>query len=286
MQFAVDDRGRPGLHRHRSSEIEILDACPLTLPGLDAVVLARRWPGFAAVEVAAGDEDEAAVLGHRPAPPGRDRRRRRTPHRIEQLAGPTVLQHGLEGHRLTGSAAGFWQVHPAALRSFAAAVIDGLCPRPGEAVLELYAGAGAMTVALADAVGESGSVLGLEGSRGAVADAGRNLAGICWAEVREAAVDAEAVAGCGFRPDLVVLDPPRTGAGRAVTEALLRLAPRAVGYVACDPAVLARDVRTAIDGGWRLASLRAFDAFPMTAHIECVAVLTPGTEDLPRPTEQ
>jgi tRNA/tmRNA/rRNA uracil-C5-methylase (TrmA/RlmC/RlmD family) len=115
----------------------------------------------------------------------------------------------------------------------------------------------------------------LEGDPAAVADGRLNLRGVPWAEIREAAVDATAVAGSGIRPDLVVLDPPRTGAGRAVTEALLRLGPRAVGYVACDPAALARDVRTAVDRGWRLTSLRAFDAFPMTAHVECVAVLAP-----------
>jgi tRNA/tmRNA/rRNA uracil-C5-methylase (TrmA/RlmC/RlmD family) len=97
-----------------------------------------------------------------------------------------------------------------------------------------------------------------------------------WAQIRHAAVDAAAVAGCGVEPDFVVLDPPRTGAGRAVTEAILALSPRAVSYVACDPAALARDVAIAVGNGWRLASLRAFDAFPMTAHVECVAVLAPA----------
>jgi tRNA/tmRNA/rRNA uracil-C5-methylase (TrmA/RlmC/RlmD family) len=275
MQFAVDGRGRAGLHRHRSTDIEVLDRCPLTAPGLDAVVLGRRWRGFAAVEVAVGDDGELAVLGHQPAPPGRDRRRRRGAARVDLVAGPAALEHRLGPHRLTGSAAGFWQVHPAALATFAGAVTDGLRPRAGETVLELYAGAGAMTVALADAVGESGRVVALEGDPAAVADGRLNLRGVPWAEIREAAVDATAVAGSGIRPDLVVLDPPRTGAGRAVTEALLRLGPRAVGYVACDPAALARDVRTAVDRGWRLTSLRAFDAFPMTAHVECVAVLAP-----------
>jgi tRNA/tmRNA/rRNA uracil-C5-methylase (TrmA/RlmC/RlmD family) len=237
------------------------------------VVLHRRWPGFDAVEVAVGDAGPPAVLGHRPAPPGRDRRRRRRPHRVERLEGPAALEHTLGRHRLSASAAGFWQVHPAALTTFAAALVDELRPRPGDTVLELYAGAGALTAALADAVGESGRIVALEGSRAAVADAERNLLGLPWAQVRHAAVDAAAVAGCGIAPDLAVLDPPRTGAGRAVTEALLALRPRSVGYVACDPAALARDVAVAAESGWRLASLRAFDAFPMTAHVECVAVL-------------
>ena len=76
-------------------------------------------------------------------------------------------------------------------------------------------------------------------------------------------------------PDVVVLDPPRSGAGRESMQALLALRPRAVGYVACDPAALARDVAVARDAGWRLTALRAFDAFPMTHHVECVALLEP-----------
>ena len=75
---------------------------------------------------------------------------------------------------------------------------------------------------------------------------------------------------------MVVLDPPRTGAGRDVMGAILQTQPRAVIYVACDPAALARDVRTAVDAGWRLADLAAFDAFPMTHHVECIATLRPG----------
>jgi tRNA/tmRNA/rRNA uracil-C5-methylase (TrmA/RlmC/RlmD family) len=72
-----------------------------------------------------------------------------------------------------------------------------------------------------------------------------------------------------------VLDPPRAGIGAATMAAVVALQPRCVGYLSCDPATLARDVRAALDLGWSLASLRAFDAFPMTQHVECVALLLP-----------
>ena len=81
--------------------------------------------------------------------------------------------------------------------------------------------------------------------------------------------------GSGFAPDLIVLDPPRSGAGAALTTALCGLGARAVGYVSCDPASLARDLAAAAATGWELTGLRAFDAFPMTHHVECVAVLEP-----------
>ena len=74
--------------------------------------------------------------------------------------------------------------------------------------------------------------------------------------------------------DLVVLDPPRTGARRDVVEGIVALAPRAVAYVACDPAALARDVAIFAEHGYPLTSLRAFDLFPMTHHVKCVAVLS------------
>ncbi|MDT4941061.1 MAG: hypothetical protein QOJ34_1150, partial [Pseudonocardiales bacterium] len=177
------------------------------------------------------------------------------------------------------SAGGFWQVHPAAAAALAEALLDAVRPGPGERVLDLYAGAGAFTSVLAEAVGPSGAVLGIEAAPGAVADSVRNLADLPWAQVRRARVTADTLADLADLdggPHVVVLDPPRAGAGRDVMRAILELAPRTVGYVSCDPATLARDVAVARDAGWRLSSLRAFDAFPMTQHVECVASLHPG----------
>ena len=73
--------------------------------------------------------------------------------------------------------------------------------------------------------------------------------------------------------DLVVLDPPRAGAGRDVVERLAVLRPRAIAYVACDPATLGRDLRLAEAHGYEVAQLSAYDAFPMTHHMETIAIL-------------
>ncbi len=77
-----------------------------------------------------------------------------------------------------------------------------------------------------------------------------------------------------MRPDIVVLDPPRAGAGKGVMQAIMGLRPRVIAYVACDPASLGRDLAVALGEGWQIASFRAFDAFPMTHHVECVVMLT------------
>jgi tRNA/tmRNA/rRNA uracil-C5-methylase (TrmA/RlmC/RlmD family) len=175
---------------------------------------------------------------------------------------------------------GFWQVHPAAADALVGAVYGFAAAAAGETVLDLYAGAGLFGGALAPSVGSSGRVVCVEADPAACAAADANLAGFAQAEVWEGTVDADGLAGLlaelGTPPDVVVLDPPRAGAGRAVSDLLARTGARAVVYVACDPAALARDVATFAAAGYRLAALRAFDAFPMTAHVEAVALLAPG----------
>jgi tRNA/tmRNA/rRNA uracil-C5-methylase (TrmA/RlmC/RlmD family) len=179
--------------------------------------------------------------------------------------------------RVTGTA--FWQVHPAAAATFVQVVLDQLQPRAGERALDLYGGVGLFAAALAERVGPTGAVAAVEGDPRALADARRNLHDLPWVQLHHGPVArllAPALAGLpGGVADLVVLDPPRVGAGEAVIAALCAARPRAISYVACDPAALARDLRTAAGHGYRLTQLRAFDAFPMTHHVECIALLQP-----------
>jgi tRNA/tmRNA/rRNA uracil-C5-methylase (TrmA/RlmC/RlmD family) len=138
---------------------------------------------------------------------------------------------------------------------------------------------GLFSAALARAVGPGGRVLAVESDRQAVEDARLNLADLPQVTVTRGRVDGAlgdlGVGGtAGHRSDIVVLDPPRTGARRGVVTAVARHSPRAVAYVACDPAALARDVAFFAEQGYGLTSLRAFDLFPMTHHVECVAILT------------
>ena len=276
ITYAVDADGRPGLHRHRDSTVEHVDRCLLGVPGVgDADALSQTWPGLSGVEVARGDDGSRTVLAHRPGR-GRHSRGRRPPDTVQVIEGPAQLERHVGDRELTAPASGFWQVHPAALSTLSAALIEAVSVERGESVLELYAGAGALTVSLADAVGADGVVLGIESDAAAVSAAERNLVALPWASVRRARVDASLLAELGIDPDIVVLDPPRAGAGAEVMRALIALGPRRIGYVSCDAGSLARDVQAAVDAGWRLARLEAFDAFPMTSHVECLALLTPN----------
>jgi tRNA/tmRNA/rRNA uracil-C5-methylase (TrmA/RlmC/RlmD family) len=269
VQWAAAADGTLGLRRHRSHDVEPIDFCPLGASGVGEP--AAPPSGFTGVEAVRGDDGKLSVLGRAPGP-GRQARGRRPPDRIRLLSGPARLRHAVAGRTFEVDAAGFWQVHPHAAQAFAGALLDMVRVRPGEQVLDLYAGAGLFTALLADAVGPGGEVVGVEMSEQAVADAEANVADLPQASVVRARVVPEVVT----EADVVVLDPPRSGAGRDVMAAVAARTRRVVGYVACDPATLARDLRVAVDVGWRLAALRAFDAFPMTQHVECVAVLSRG----------
>ncbi|MFN8189588.1 MAG: TRAM domain-containing protein [Nocardioidaceae bacterium] len=182
-----------------------------------------------------------------------------------------VVAAGVE-HAFSVAGDGFWQVHPGAPTALVEAVLAMLDPRPGEWVVDLYAGVGLFSSFLADRVGPTGSVVAVEGDPVAALHARQNLETHPSARVLAASV-VEALGGLDGPVDAVVLDPPRQGARREVVEPIVALAPRAVVYVACDPAALARDVALFADGGYRLSALRAFDLFPMTHHVECVALL-------------
>jgi tRNA/tmRNA/rRNA uracil-C5-methylase (TrmA/RlmC/RlmD family) len=176
------------------------------------------------------------------------------------------------GRRWAVPADGFWQVHPAAADTLAAAVMDGLQPEPGERALDLYCGVGLFTGVLADA---GCRVWGLESNHTAVDHARTNLADVA-DRVKIIAGRVERRVGRLPRPvDLVVLDPPRTGAGATVMRAVVARSPRAIAYVACDPAALARDLATAGTHGYHPGKITAYDLFPMTHHVECVAILSP-----------
>jgi tRNA/tmRNA/rRNA uracil-C5-methylase (TrmA/RlmC/RlmD family) len=259
VTWAVAEDGSAGLRRHRSHEVVPVDSCRIAHPLVDEAGVTRTtWPGRGSVEVSASvATGERLVL-----PDGRG-------------DGALTEVVGDRGFRVTGG--GFWQVHPGAAATLLAAVMDGLQPQPGDTALDLYGGVGLFTARLAEVVGPTGRVTLVESDRVAVADARHNLAELPAVRVERGRVDHVLRRLRTGRADLVVLDPPRSGAGRAVVDLVARqVRPRRVAYVACDPAALARDLTWFAERGYRLTGLRAFDIFPMTHHVECVALLEPA----------
>jgi tRNA/tmRNA/rRNA uracil-C5-methylase (TrmA/RlmC/RlmD family) len=168
------------------------------------------------------------------------------------------------------AADGFWQVHPAAADTLVEAVLEGVQPRTGEKAFDLYCGVGLFTGALAD---HGCEVWAVEQGKAAIQAAHRNLRDVARRVHLSVGRVERQITRLPRSADVVVLDPPRTGAGKAVLQAVTARAPRVIAYVACDPAALARDLGTAQALGYSLKGLRAFDLFPMTHHVECVALL-------------
>jgi tRNA/tmRNA/rRNA uracil-C5-methylase (TrmA/RlmC/RlmD family) len=186
------------------------------------------------------------------------------------------------GHSMSFAVAadGFWQVHPSAPSVLVGAVLDLLEPQAGERVLDLYAGVGLFARFVGALTGSGSRLVAVEADREACVHARANLG-----EHRGAVVECgptERVLRTMYDEpfDLVVLDPPREGAKRAVVEQVVDRRPRAVAYVACDPAALGRDVAIFAEHGYALQAVRAFDLFPMTHHVECVALLIKTGSDL------
>jgi tRNA/tmRNA/rRNA uracil-C5-methylase (TrmA/RlmC/RlmD family) len=285
VQFAVGENGVAGLRAHRSHRVIDVGRCLIAHPALtDLGITARRWPGAASVEalVSPGSGERTVIVASSAAKSGEDLAAdsvlRRTGHRLAPVRGRGYLTQRAAGRDWRVSAGAFWQVHPGAADALAEAVLAGLEPRPGDAALDLYCGAGLFAGVLARAVGPGGAVIGVEANRVAVRDARHNLREWPWARVRAGDV-AEVLAGGSAVPPsagLVAADPPRSGLAREVIEYLgsARSGAAKLAYVSCDPATLARDIGLLGDRGWNLDGLRAFDAFPMTHHVECVAILT------------
>lgn len=264
VAFLADDEGLLGLRRNHSHDLVRIESCLIAVPSMATTqTLARRWPPGSAVQVTVSNTGNEVVIVKNEA------------GGQEILGVPQVDQKVLD--RIFRVAAdGFWQVHPAAPKVLSEAVIDSLSPVAGDSGLDLYAGAGLFTGALLSRIGTTGRIDLVESSTPGVADAKVNFAHsanvtIHHGEVLRVLQAMEKRGGV----DIAVLDPPRAGAGAKVLRALCALRPRRVAYVACDPAALARDAAYLRDLGYFLIDIRAFDLFPMTHHVECVATFGP-----------
>jgi tRNA/tmRNA/rRNA uracil-C5-methylase (TrmA/RlmC/RlmD family) len=303
VQFAVRDDGVAGLRAHRSHEVVDVGDCLIAHPRIRDLGIPRRdWPHTVAVEAVAGSagpgarhQAERAVIitpaaGQRGGRGGDSRARSgsgeaetvpaesvlsRAGHRLTPIRGRGYLSQHAAGRDWRVSAGAFWQVHPAAADTLTEAVLAAAEPKPGDTVLDLYCGAGLFAGALAPRVGGAGVVVGVESDQAAVRDARHNLRDWPWARVHRGDV-IQVLRHTALPPArLIIADPPRAGLAREVIGYLsAATAAERFAYISCDPATLARDLGLLFKGGWVLESLRAFDAFPMTHHVECVAALT------------
>ncbi|WP_167196830.1 class I SAM-dependent RNA methyltransferase [Brevibacterium pigmentatum] len=300
VQLAVDDEGRAGMLAPRSHEVVPVSTPPLAVGALhDLDIAALYVPGVRRLEFAwAGDHGALIVRGQptaqvlneieswlptsfsllaEAAEPeqnrgrgrgGRSRGRGRSHAHapaLRVLRGDRTLTETVDGCDFTVGADGFWQVHRDAAALLSSAVVDAL-PADVDAITDLYCGVGLLGISAARATGAP--LFGVEGVATAIAHARDNAADL-EAQFLALSVDRARLPDS----DVVILDPPRAGAGRKATSAIIESSAHTLVYVSCDPATLARDLAALTGGGFEIESLTGFDLFPLTAHLETVTVL-------------
>ena len=260
--IATTDRdGKLGFFKSRSHSIAPVTDCLICVEDMNfSQIASRDLKGDLRVEISSSNTGERSIA--------------LAPTRGEEKArlteGPAVLRENVLGRTLEVSQESFWQSHKKAPEVLTQAVLEYAKLLTGEHVLDLYGGVGLFAAAILDAVGPTGQVDLIEGSRVATSDAARNFAS--YQNITIATGDVAKLLSRITAADVVVLDPPRDGAGKEAVALIAQLAPRAIVYVACDPAALARDTTYLADHSYSLVKVRAFDLFPMTHHIECVAL--------------
>ena len=257
--------GALGFYQARSHKIIPVDDCRILVPEMRYAELSQRGAkGDQRIEISISNTGERTIATAN----SRDE----SPLRISD--GPDIAHYTVGENTFEVSQKSFWQSHKDAPRVLTEAVLAYAEPREGDHILDLYGGVGLFAASFLKAIGDTGSVDIVEGSKSATADAARNFSGRENVHIYTGDV-AQHITRFSSA-DVVVLDPPREGAGKDVIAQSSKLNARAIIYVACDPAALARDTAYLRDEGYQLQSMRAFDLFPMTHHIEAIAKFVPS----------
>ena len=270
VQLHVDEEGNAGPYKERSHEVVPVRSLPLAVEEINDLGLhLKNWQDVSKIEIAVSGTGQAQYLVNK------------------NLKGDARLVERVAGRTFRISGGGFWQVHKGAAQVLTDAVIGAVAAAGLELDapnLDLYGGVGLFAGALASKFGVRLRVTTVESSKVASEDAKGNLADLPTARAVCAATDkflAEQVGlsrkgAVDYSKATVVIDPPRSGAGGPIIQQLINLKPRHLVYVACDPVALARDLKPLLAAGYQLKSLRAFDLFPHTHHVEAVASLVIG----------
>ena len=251
-----DKNGHAGFYGSRTNTIIPIKNCQVlhSSVGYEAIA-ARNWEPGIRIEVSAASTKVPRLIAG------------------DTVEGDLIQIYSVAQKEYQVSAGSFWQSNIRAPQVLVDAVRSFADVKSGDHLIDLYGGVGLFGLALLDLLGPDGRIDHVEGSKSAIADAHVNYGEA--KNVHFHTGDVEKILPRFSSADVVILDPPREGAKKAVIESLVACSPRAIVYVACDPAALARDTALLRDANYTLIQLRAFDLFPMTHHIECVALFAP-----------
>jgi tRNA/tmRNA/rRNA uracil-C5-methylase (TrmA/RlmC/RlmD family) len=264
IRLDVGADGRAGFHRYHSDELVAdLNCGQLPVAMIDGLTDVA-WPPGAHLHVVIDDDGQRHVSRT-------VRHGRRNSTDVVEGSYQGVQRAGRHTWQVPVTA--FWQAHRDAARTYSDLVGDWARPDPGMTAWDLYGGAGVFAAVLGDAVGESGQVVSVDSSRAATRSARATLADLPQVSVITDSVRRALTAQRGGA-DVAVLDPPRGGAGREVIDLLAAAEVPRIVHIGCEAASFARDIGLYQRHGYAVDKISAFDSFPLTHHIECVALLT------------
>ncbi len=267
VQLHVDELGNVGPYRERTHQVVEVRDLPLAVEDIRELGLhLKNWSGVRKIEIASSNTGNIQYSV--------DKKVKGDERLVERAGGRTF--------RITGG--GFWQVHRKAADILTTAVNEAIAKAGFDKTadnLDLYGGVGLFAGTIAAKFGVDSVITTVEAFKTATEDAKLNLADLPNARAilapterfLDERVSSHVKNGSPETTATVILDPPRAGAGAKVVGQVLALKPKHIVYVACDPIALARDLKPLTEGGYELASLRAFDLFPHTHHVEAVASL-------------
>jgi 23S rRNA (uracil1939-C5)-methyltransferase len=258
-RFVIDAAGNP-CYLRRGTHVPVpIEFCAVLQPWMNEVLpqLQGRLRGLAGVELRYGVNTGETLIT--PSLEGRG---------VALPSGQPDYHEELLGRRFRVSAGSFFQVNTGVAGELARLLIEELQLDGTERVADLYAGVGAFACLLSP---HAGAVVAVEAAPEAIDDGRLNSGFLENVRYRKGTV-ANVLPQLSPPPEVVVLDPPRSGCERGVITTLLAQSPRRIAYVSCDPATLARDARLLVDGGYALRSLRMIDMFPQTYHVESLAL--------------
>jgi tRNA/tmRNA/rRNA uracil-C5-methylase (TrmA/RlmC/RlmD family) len=264
VRLDVGSDGRPGFHRFHSDELVTDLRCGQLPVGLTDGLASTDWRPGAHVHIVVDDDGQRHVVCTA-------KQGRKTV--VEVVEGGYQALQRAAGRTWRVPVTAFWQAHRDAAQVYSAMVRDWAQPAAGMTAWDLYGGVGLFAAVLAAAVGPSGRVLSVDIARAASRAARGALADMPQVHVLTESV-RRALAMQSVAADVAVLDPPRSGAGREVIELLADAGVRRVVHIGCEAASFARDIGLYRGHGYTVEKLRVFDAFPLTHHVECVALLT------------
>ena len=253
FDFSISKNGKAGFFSYKTKEVCEIDKCMIAVEKINGSDLfQRKWKGKERVEVSVSSIDEMNI-----------RRAGRS------ISGPSQLHQIVENEQLIISPDSFWQSHLNAPQALVKLVMQYMDLKPGDKVCDLYGGAGLFTSPILKRIQEIGVVHLVENDRRCIKDAkkifrkNKNVI-IHAGKVEEKLSNIKDV-------DVILLDPPRNGAGKKVINEIISKKPKSIIYVSCDPASLARDTKLLIETSFSLDKITGVDLFPMTHHIECVS---------------